>query len=231
MDAKFFDSLYEGDSAHGVKLAMGITGGDFWPRPAGCFTIYRGQDGNMDYDAIQAVAGLDDGQVSIANQYLPANTVWVYRRRQVSDCGRESDPSDACAVVIDSNGDMIGNTPNAPVLTTVEQLAGARLRVSWRYTPLAQEIEPTGFNIYMDSGSGFDFNNPTATVPYSSRGHFAGEFNWTSGVLVNGQVYCFIVRSYRTGAGESQNDSYVFAVADSEGPAAITGLRASWDEV
>ena len=30
MDVKFFDSLYEGDSPNGVKLGMGLTGGDFW---------------------------------------------------------------------------------------------------------------------------------------------------------------------------------------------------------
>jgi hypothetical protein len=42
MEAKFFDSLYEGDSPHGIKLGMGLTGGDFWPRIAGCQVLYRG---------------------------------------------------------------------------------------------------------------------------------------------------------------------------------------------
>ena len=35
MDTKFFDSLYEGDSANGFKLCMGLTGGDFWARASG----------------------------------------------------------------------------------------------------------------------------------------------------------------------------------------------------
>jgi hypothetical protein len=200
-----------------------------WQPSRLCHRIYRGQDGNINYDNIVAVMSLAASQVTIPNQALPANTIWHYIRRQVSDCALESDDSPACEVVIDSAGDMIGSTPNPPLDLTIEQLAGAKLKLRWRYTQLAEEITPTGFNIYMDSGSGFNFDTPTATVSYGLGS--TGEFEWTSGALTNGQLYRFCVRSYRSGAGETQNTDFVAALADSVGPDAITGLRATWQEV
>lgn len=229
MDAKFFDSIYEGDSPGGIKLGMGITGGDFWPRISGCHTVYKGQDGDIDYDALLAVMDLDDTQVSMAFQDLPPNTIWEYIRCQVSSCGLESAASPACIVAIDADGDMIGNAPNAPLSVDIEVLSGGRLKLRWRYTKLSEEITPTGFKIYMDSGSGFDFDTPAGTVIYGlGRG---GEFDWTSGTLTNGQTYKFIVRSYRTGTGETRNTDFVAAVADSVGPAAIPYIRATWEDV
>ena len=195
----------------------------------GIMRVYRGQDGNIDYASPVAEMGLDESQVSISNQSLPAKTIWHYIRRQVSGCGLESLDSSACVVVIDANGDMIGNTPNPPLSARIEKLAGGKLKLRWHYTKIQEEIAPTGFNIYMDSGAGFDFNTPTATVLYARGGD--GEFSWTSDPLTHGQVYRFCVRSYRTGAGESGNTNFVAAAADSVGPAAITGLRTSWEEI
>jgi len=200
-----------------------------WQPPRTCHTVYRGQDGNMNYDDIQSVMGLGDSQVSIPNQALPANTIWHYIRRQVSDCGKESLDSAACVVVIDSGGDMIGDTPNSPMSLVVEQLAGGKLKLKWRYTTINQEVAPTGFKVYQDSGSGFNFTSPTATVAAKSESR--GEYSWTSGALSHGNRYRFVVRSYKQGAGEDQNLSIVSAVADSQGPAAITGIRATWQEI
>lgn len=229
MEIRFLkDALFGGMTSNAFKLGTVLTLGWFWARTAGCHTVYRGQDGDIDYDRIQAVMELGDTQVSIPNQNLPANTIWYYLRRQVSDCGLESADSEPCIVQIDSGGDMIGDTPNPPLDITVEQLAGGKLKVRWRYTNIAEEVSPTGFYVYIDSGSGFDFENPDATVPY--RYGRAGEFSWTSGALTHGQTYKFCVRSYKTGAGESQNMNYASAVADSEGPDAITGLSYSKEE-
>ena len=56
MDVKFFDSLFEGDSANGVKLCMGLTGGDFWPQIMGCQIIYRGNSiEDIDFENVLAV--------------------------------------------------------------------------------------------------------------------------------------------------------------------------------
>jgi len=189
--------------------------------------LYRGQDGNIDYNNIKAGMDEDDISISIPNQALPPNTIWDFVRRRVSLCNLESADSPACRVMIDSNGDMLGQTPNKPLNLTIEKLAGAKLKLRWRYTRLGEEIAPTGFKIYMDSGDGFDFDTPTDTVSFN-RGV---EFSWTSNELVNGQLYKFCVRSYRTDAGESQNTNFVSAEADSQGPDAITDLQASWEEL
>ena len=193
------------------------------------FNIYRGQDGDVDYDTAVATMDLADTEVQIAAQSLPANTIWHYVRRQTSECALESDPSDPCIVRIDADGDMILDTPNIPDSLTVEQAASAKLTVRWRYSELAQEIAPTGFRVYIDSGSGFDFDTPDDTVAFALGG--GPEFSWTSGTLNNGQTYKFCVRAYTTDAGETQNTAFVSAVAASSGPSGLTGITSSWEAV
>lgn len=221
----FVKALSEEELNYLWKGGRGIEGLDF----VNCHLIYRGQDGNMNYDTIQAVMEREALQVAIPNQALPANTIWHYIRRQVSGCGLESDDSPACVVIIDENGEMIGNTPNPPQSLTIEGLSGGRLKLRWRYTPIREEITPTAFKIYMDSGEGFDFGSPVATVSYGLGGF--GEFVWTSDALTHGQRYRFCVRSYRADAGESSNTNFVATIADSEGPDAIVDLQASWKEI
>jgi len=191
--------------------------------------VYRGQDGNIDYETVVAEMDVDDTQVTIAAQNLPPNTIWDYVRRQFSFCDLASEDSPVCTIVIDEDGEMSLAAPNPPVSLTIEKVAGAKMQLRWRYTPIGEEISPTGFKIYMDSGGGFDFETPEDTVAYS-QGR-SGEHTWISGTLSHGQTYRFTVRSYRTGAGESANTDFVAAAADSQGPAAITGLAASWEEI
>ncbi len=199
-----------------------------WQPPRNCYVIYRGQDGNIDYDSPIAIMALDDAQVSIPDQALAANTIWNYVRRQAAGCGLESDDSPICEVLIDSIGDMLASAPNPPQSLSIEKLAGAKFKLRWRYTRIDEQVTPTGFNIYIDSGSGFDFATLDATISFGLGG---SEFQWTSGALTHGNQYRFCVRSYRTGEGESQNTDYVAAIADSEGPEAITGLQTDWEEI
>jgi len=230
MESKWLkEALFAGMTSNAFKLGTTLSLGWFWMRVAGCHTVYRGQDGVMNYDNICAVMNVDAAQVTVGCQNLPAGTIWEYIRRQVSPCGLESGDSDSCRVIIDANGDAILNAPNAPDDVTIEIVAGGMLKLRWRYRPLWQVVEPTGFYIFMDSGSGFDFETPVATVPFMRSVN--NEFNWTSDALEHGQLYKFVVRSYRQGEGQSQNTGYVAARADSQGPAAITGLRASWQEL
>ena len=191
--------------------------------------VYKGQDGVINDSEIVAIMNESEPSVTIPDQALPANTIWHYVRRNVSECGLESADSTPCIIRIDASGEMIGNTPNPPVDLTIEQLAGGVIKLKWRYTRLDEEISPSGFNIYMDSGSGFDFDTPAACIAYGLGG--SGEFSWTSEALYDGQLYRFAVRSVRSGFGESQNTNFVAAKADSQGPAAITGLFASVQEI
>lgn len=228
MELKFFKhALFGGRSANAIKIGTILTLGRFWVRRNRCHTVYRGQDGVMDYERVQATMDLDDEDVAISGQVLPANTIWHYIRRQVSDCGLESTDSDSAVVRIDVDGEMIPLTPNAPLSLQIEQLSGARLQLRWRYGEIGQEIAPTGFHIFIDSGSGFDFETPDDSVLYYFGGN--GEFSWTSPVLTDGQMYSVSVRSYATAAGESQNTNYVSAKADAGGPPAASNLAATWE--
>jgi len=162
------------------------------------YRIYRGQDGNFDYGNPVAEMALEDTQVFIPNQDLPPDTIWYYIRRRVADCcGKESPDGPVCIVRIDSNGNMIGSIPNAPVDLVAKGLSNGRVKLRWRYVRIDEEIAPTGFHIYIDSGSGFDFDNPDATIPYHHGGARSGEFDWTSDPLTHGEIYRFCVRVYR----------------------------------
>jgi len=196
------------------------------------YRVFRGQDGNFDYDEPVAEMAYDDLQISIPEQDLPANTIWHYVRRRVAGCcNKESPDSPVCIVRIDSNGDMIGNIPNSPTNLITERLSEGKVKLRWRYIKLEEEIAPTGFHIYIDSGAGFDFKTPDGTVLYHHGGPKAGEFDWTSDSLSHGELYRFCVRSHRTGSGESQNTNFVSAVADAVGPEAITDLLTSVEEI
>jgi len=224
----------EGRIGPGRWLGMNLTGGRFWPRFDNCHTVYRGQDGNMDYYDVQAVMENGDSQVSIINQDLPVNTIWHFTRREVSDCGKESPAATpACVVRIGSDGEAIAAAPNAPQLLTGKATAGGKIELKWYYSTLNQPADCDGFRIYIDSGSGFDFDTPDATKTpgLSLTRTIAGEeFTWESDALNDGQQYNFCVRSFKTSGGESQNEDYITVTADAQGPAAITDLRSNVQE-
>lgn len=212
----------------GIECAIG-TELDFATEKA-CYKVYRGQDGEIDYGQVQAEMDLSDTSATLPAQDLPPNTIWHYVRREVSQCGLESEDSPVCIVMIDADGEMREAVPNVPQSVTIEPLAGAKFRLQWRYTPVCEEIPPTGFKVYMAAaGEDFDFETPAAIIAYGLG--WIGEFSWTSGELINDVTYRFCIRSYRAEGGESQNTGYVAAAADSQGPAAITNLLATWEEI
>jgi len=144
-------SLTEGDFCGYLPYYGGmLTEGDFWPRQSDSFTIYRGQDGVIDYDWPVAIMGINSNSVVITGQNLPASSKWRYVRRKVKGCcGLESEDSVPCKVRIDSSGQMIGNAPNPPVDLTAELLAGGRVRLRWRYVSSGQDTPAAGFAIYI----------------------------------------------------------------------------------
>lgn len=184
------------------------------------YNIYAGQDGDVDYETPVAVMALDDTQVQVPDQDLPPNTVWHYVRRWArgDGCELEGPSSDPCIIFIDENGDMRPAAPNPPSDLTAEPIAGGKIRLRWHYGHAAQEVAPTGFNIYIDG-------ELADTVDYNGQASYV----WTSDALVDGQQYRLVVRSFVTDGGESQNADYILATADDAGPPAITDIAASWE--
>lgn len=219
MDGLLYNSLTDGDFDNGLLLRQSLVDGDFWTIGDGCHLVYRGQNGDIDYTEIQVLMGLDDSEVTINHQDLPPGTSWDYIRRQVSGCGLASeDSTPICKVLIDASGDAFADAPNPPLSLTATAVAGGKIKLRWRYSAINQVVSPTGFNVYdVDSGK-------LGEARYKGP----GEYIYITGALSHGQLYNFRVRSYKQGAGESQNSDYVTIAADAVGPDAITDLHTSW---
>ncbi|MGH2271356.1 hypothetical protein ACQ9LF_06115 [Anaerohalosphaeraceae bacterium U12dextr] len=144
-------SLTEGDFGGYLPLYGGmLTEGDFWPRQIDAYTIYRGQDGVIDYDWPVAIMAVNIDSILITGQSLPASSQWWYVRRKVKGCcGLEGNDSVPCKVRIGDDGQMIGNAPNPPVDLMAELMAGGRVRLRWRYVPGGQDTPAFGFAIYL----------------------------------------------------------------------------------
>lgn len=190
MDAKFFDGLYEGDSPNGVKLGMGLTGGDFWSRVVGCRNLYRGEGPfDIDFERLVAVGDIDANQI-VSDAAHEAGAVYYYALRHANGCGDEAYSSVMVRAAFDVEGNWIELGCNDVFGIRAGQIPGPRIRLVWYYCPAKSQAECERFNVYDDNESGeIDFENVSGTVAYQGKGLYAYE----SGVLSEG-TYRFCVR-------------------------------------
>ena len=201
MDAKFFDSLYEGDSPNGIKLCMGVTGGDFWARNEGCQNLYRG--GNIeavDFDTVVVVGDADDGLIEPANANHDAGVIYFYVVRRANICGYEEQSLRASAKVgFDSQGDLIGHSCNMVLSVKGQQTAGPKVKLMWYYCPVEQGQRCKCFKVYWDNGTGvIDYDNELGEAAYAGK-----RFNsFQSGALTAGR-YLFCVQAISSDGSKS----------------------------
>jgi len=193
MDAKFFDSLYEGDSPNGVKLGMCLTGGDFWPLSAGCQSLYRGTSmDTVDFANILGVSDITKDEISPPNwlEHNPSTT-YFYVLRRCNCCGNEERSLGAAVkIAIDSNGDLSKCRCNSIFSVKAIQVEGDKIKLVWFYWPIEQEAEPDSFKVYWDNGTGqIDYENPVAVIDYFGRAFYT----WQSAALT-GEAYLFCIR-------------------------------------
>ena len=173
MDAKFFDSLFEGDSANGLKLCMGLTGGDFWARLSGTQNLYRSQNTNtVDLETIVAVADIDDNSITVPDiAEHSSSTYYAYVIRRTNCCGDEEHTlSAAIRVGFDANADLIQPAANKVFSIKAEQIETDKIRLTWFYWPINQAKQITKFKIYSDNGSGtIDYETPVTEITYVGR--------------------------------------------------------------
>ena len=192
MEADFFDSLFEGDSANGVKLGMGLTCGDFWPRPEGCQCIYRGAS----VESVDFATVLGVGEVGSESMVIPdyiqhlGDTVYYYVIRRVNNCGQQEQTLLAAVkVAMDSDGDVAKPKPNNAFGLMAKQVTGSRAELLWYYWPIGQKSVPVAFNVYWDNGSGqIDYENALATIDYCGKKFYC----YQSSILTAGR-YEFVV--------------------------------------
>jgi len=182
---------------------MALLHGEFWCQPGDeTYLVYR-DDGAGTFDDCMPCARADEGDssVTVAAQDLGTDNLYQYRRLAVSPAGSVSDVSSTVDVEVDGSGDLVGPIGNA---------AG-------------EPATPTGFKIYhsTDGGSNYTLDGTKAYREGMLRFHYTDES------LSNGQAYTFKVVTYRTISltdyelGDFPTDT---ATADSDGPAAVTGL-------
>jgi hypothetical protein len=169
MEAKFFDNLYGGDSANGIKLCMGLTDGDFWSRPGGVQLLYKGQDSNdIDFGRIEAASNINNNFEVSSGQSL---SQWLYVARRVN-CGGVEEKTVSAAVMVefDSLGNLIERSCNKVFMVTAEQVNGNKILLKWFYQPIYQKKKISRFVIYSDNGHGIiDYQSPISSVNYSGR--------------------------------------------------------------
>jgi hypothetical protein len=197
MDVKFFDSLYEGDSPNGVKLGMGLTGGDFWPRPAGCQNLYRGTSMEaIDFGSILTVAGPTETQIDSPDwlQHLPSTT-YFYLVRRTNSCGQEEHTLGAAEkVVIDGFGNLADSECNSVFSVRAKQIDANKVELVWFYLPIEQKAAPCCFRIYGDNGSGqINYENAITQTDYVGRKFYT----WQSETL-SADRYLFCIRALTT---------------------------------
>jgi hypothetical protein len=227
MDAKFFSSLYEGDSPNGVKLGMGLTGGDFWPRPNGCQNLYRGPDLSgeaIDFENILASAGISQTQIT-APSWLPhlPSTTHFYLVRRANGCGQEEHTLGAAEIiVIDETGELAEPRCNNVFSVKACQIDGDRVELVWFYHSIGQKAAPARFEIHSDNGSGqIDYENAVAQMDYTGRRFYS----WQSETLP-AEKYLFCIKAFTAEDESDGSPGRVEIHLDRTKPGAIEILQA-----
>ena len=188
MDTKFFDSIFEGDSANGVKLGMGLTNGDFWPRPDGCQNLYGGSSVyTIDFNNILVVVDIDEELINVSGFDPEPCEAYLYILRRVNCCGEE-ERSLAAAVKVEFDilGNILEPCCNNILNVIAEQVEGLRVQLIWYYCPIDQQAECGYFNIYWDGGSGeIDFETAICAIDYAGPGLYCYE----TGVLTESEHF------------------------------------------
>lgn len=223
MEAQFFDSLYEGDSLQGVRLCMGLTGGDFWARLGGCSVLYRGANmGQIDFDDILGVVDTNAGLIGPAD-YIEhqSSTNYFYLVQRINGCGqREQTTHCAVKVAIDSDGDLASAVPNAVFAASGRRAEADKAELLWCYCPIEQAALPVCFNVYHDSGTGkVNYSTPIASVEYAG----AGLYRYISDLLGSGE-YLFVIRTEDSQGSENQSTTRINIEADQTNPDSVSLL-------
>ncbi|MBE0537441.1 MAG: hypothetical protein IH624_17395 [Phycisphaerae bacterium] len=174
MDAKFFDGLFEGDSPNGVKLGMGLTGGDFWPRPNGCINLYRGPRWwQVDFRTLVAVADAGARRI-VARTDHAVDAASCYVVQCVDGSGRENASLQSLLhVAFDAAGNVQAAPSRGIVALRAWRAAPSSVRLLWLYRPQSTAAGER-FDVYSDGATGaIDFQNPVAGVACTKAGLYS----------------------------------------------------------
>ncbi|MBN2377363.1 MAG: hypothetical protein JXD22_13250 [Sedimentisphaerales bacterium] len=224
MEKYFYNSLVEGDFGNGWPLRQSLVEGDFWTRLGGCYLVYRGEGrvGQVNYTSIIA-APTDKGAVNLPDDIShAAGRNYFYAVRRVSGTGRgELGSRSMVRLSLDEQGKRMEPRPNAVSDLSGRAISDGRVELSWYYGPMGQEIEPIGFEVFGDGGSGvIDYENALGQVSFRGGGYYA----FVSSAGEDGQRLRFVVRSVGGNGEDDGNFAVVSAVVDLSGPDGVEGV-------
>lgn len=215
MEAKFFDSLFEGDSPVGVKFGMGLTGGDFWPRALGCYDLYCSADGiSSDVEGLVAVVDAGSASITISDSVVSQSAgEFLFLLLAVNGCGDEENGSGSVLrLKFDEVGEMVLPGSDGFLRAGAVLGAGGRVRVVWLYSPLGQSDECAEFSIYSNGGIG-QVNLQEAVGTVECRG--CGVYVFQSSVLDAGCYVFSVVAKSKKGIEISSSELVSIEVSDS----------------
>ncbi len=181
MDAKFHTGLFEGDCANGVRLSMGITGGDFWARVGGCRNVYRGDaEGGgeeIDFTKVLAVCDIEVSSIGVTAVAHEADKSYIYAIRSVNCAGVEEQSLSAIEKIsFNENGDIIGKTCNRILDLRVEHVSDSKVRLYWRYCPINEQAKCVNYFVYSNGGEGeIDHSQAIGSLSYRHAGVYVFE--------------------------------------------------------
>jgi len=209
MDPGFYHSLIEGDFGNGFALRMSLTEGDFWTRGQGCYTVHRGEGyaGSIDFKHILC-AQTSGGELNLPGYvtHRPDSETF-YAVRRVSGTGiGEKGTMALVRLALDEQGKVRPLRPNPVRYLRASGVKGYRIRVSWWYWPLGEQIEPAYFAIYGDNGSKvIDYENPLGQVDYN-KNYF---YTFETEALTPGTPYRFAVRAVSEAGNDCRGRGWV----------------------
>ena len=221
MEKHFYNSLVEGDFGNGLPLRQSLVEGDFWARLQGCYSVYRGegQVGEVDYFSIIA-APTDKGELNVTDDIVhAAGRNYFYAVRRISGTGRqERGTRSVVRLSLGELGERVGSRPNVVSDLSARATGDGRVALNWYYGPVGQEVEPIGFEVLGDGGSGvIDYETALGQVSFRGGGYYA----FASSAGEDGQRLRFVVRSVDSDGVDDGNCASVSAVVDLSGPASV----------
>ncbi|AQT67108.1 hypothetical protein STSP2_00249 [Anaerohalosphaera lusitana] len=136
----------------GIKLAMGLTGGDFWARPQGCVILCM-RDARFEDEKLGRVfnSNAEEFVLSEIRPEAVGNMIYAYVRR-INFCGQEEAGLDGCICLIaDENGKWV-NVPAHGVLDiTAVRESSANIQLQILY--ISSENVTARFYVYDGSAT------------------------------------------------------------------------------
>ncbi|MCX5647018.1 MAG: hypothetical protein NTZ17_20405 [Phycisphaerae bacterium] len=164
------DALFNGMTSTAFKLGTILTQGWFWACRRGGTAIYRGPSiTQVDFNHILQVADPQSKEIVLpVHLSHPPGSTHCYLVQRFNGCGDQERTTAAAVMVrIGPDGQLARPAPNAVLVLQGQRTGGRRLRLTWFYPPLDQEVAPQEFHVYWDSGAGpLDLEHRRATVPY-----------------------------------------------------------------